>query len=93
MLPLARVRELAREKSFRREAGKFDLDPVELKLLMLTSISKQTVLFVLKNTSKKKKERKILLFCREHLGVCCLDLPLLCGWELELSFIPHFLRE
>lgn len=51
MLPLARGRELAREKSFRKEAGKFDLDRVELKLLMLTSISKQTVLFVLKNTS------------------------------------------
>lgn len=51
MLPLARGRELAREKSFRREAGKFDLDRVELKFLMLTSISKQTVLFVLKNTS------------------------------------------
>lgn len=61
MLPLARGRELAREKSFRKEAGKFDLDRVELKLLMLTSISKQTLLFVLKDTS---------VFCREHLGVC-----------------------
>ena len=49
MLPLARGRELAREKSFRKEAGKFDLDRVELKLLMLTSISKQTLLFVLKD--------------------------------------------
>lgn len=84
MLPLARGRELAREKSFRKEAGKFDLDRVELKLLMLTSISKQTLLFVLKDTS---------VFCREHLGVCWLDLPFLCGSELELSFIPHFLRE
>ena len=61
MLPLARGRELAREKSFRKEAGKFDLDRVELKLLMLTSISKQTLLFVLNTyestiTSKHKIE-------------------------------------
>lgn len=68
MLPLARGRELAREKSFRREAGKFDLDRVELKLLMLTSISKQTVLFVLKNTSKKKKKEKHFCFAGSTWG-------------------------